>query len=449
MGAMSRRNFLELSSRAVGAAALGAPLANGFQAEGMPGIESARIFTVFFSTAPSRDDTDFEPITNEEIIRKLGAACRGVEFVVRDLTQGIRLEAVLNELAEAKRQHYDGVIVCGWPRDYELLRTGLPTINVAVLNDFMNHPYPLYRQNRVIDAFLDPWRFCADAAVSEQMFNDLVDKVSLIRTLKRMKGERILTVTDSEYVNVTYGDHLKYMPADYNETFVAAIDESFGTKVTKISTREVVEDKDIQHLWRDGSQEASDIARRWIRDAEKMTHTTEQEVERSARVYLAMRVLMQKYDATAMTFHIRTLTKDPRPEDLVYPALATSEFQLDNIVAKCQSHLNIVLSEMLLQYAYGRPSMLGDYAVDPYNNTSMVQHCEGPWNPWGDERRVPYILTDHRERRIRERTATGVGAAGFAVKAAVPRSDLPTVVPRIKAAGGSDIVVTRLAQIVA
>ena len=41
------------------------------------------------------------------------------------------------------------------------------------------------------------------------------------------------------------------------------------------------------------------------------------------------------------------------------------------------------------------------------------------------------------------------GGEGFAVKAAVPRSDLPAVVPRIKAAGGSDIIVTRLAQIVA
>lgn len=38
---------------------------------------------------------------------------------------------------------------------------------------------------------------------------------------------------------------------------------------------------------------------------------------------------------------------------------------------------------------------------------------------------------------------------GFAVKAAVPCSQLPSVVPKIKAAGGSDIVVTRLAQIVA
>ena len=114
-----------------------------------------------------------------------------------------------------------------------------------------------------------------------------------------------------------------------------------------------------------------------------------------------------------MAFHIRDLIKNPRPEDRVFPALATSEFQLEHKVAKCQSHLNIVLSEMMLQYAYGRPSMLGDYAVDTYNNTSMVQHCEGPWNPWGDERRVPYILTDHRERLVRARSRPGVGAASW------------------------------------
>jgi ATP phosphoribosyltransferase len=40
------------------------------------------------------------------------------------------------------------------------------------------------------------------------------------------------------------------------------------------------------------------------------------------------------------------------------------------------------------------------------------------------------------------------GESGFAVKAAVPREELPTLIPRIKAHGGSDIVVSELAQIV-
>jgi ATP phosphoribosyltransferase len=40
------------------------------------------------------------------------------------------------------------------------------------------------------------------------------------------------------------------------------------------------------------------------------------------------------------------------------------------------------------------------------------------------------------------------GDQGFALKAAVPRKDLPRVIPAIKARGGTDIVVTALAQIV-
>ncbi|MEX2155947.1 MAG: ATP phosphoribosyltransferase [Gemmatimonadales bacterium] len=40
------------------------------------------------------------------------------------------------------------------------------------------------------------------------------------------------------------------------------------------------------------------------------------------------------------------------------------------------------------------------------------------------------------------------GNGGYAVKAAVPRDLLPLVIPAVKAAGGTDVVVSRLAQIV-
>jgi ATP phosphoribosyltransferase len=40
------------------------------------------------------------------------------------------------------------------------------------------------------------------------------------------------------------------------------------------------------------------------------------------------------------------------------------------------------------------------------------------------------------------------GEIGYAVKAAVLKRDLPQVIPAIKAAGGTDIAVTLLAQIV-
>jgi ATP phosphoribosyltransferase len=40
------------------------------------------------------------------------------------------------------------------------------------------------------------------------------------------------------------------------------------------------------------------------------------------------------------------------------------------------------------------------------------------------------------------------GDAGFAVKAAVPRAGLATLIPLLKATGGSDVVITPLAQVV-
>ena len=50
---------------------------------------------------------------------------------------------------------------------------------------------------------------------------------------------------------------------------------------------------------------------------------------------------------------------------------------------------------------------------------------------------------------MREATVAPLfGEAGFAVKAAVLREELPRVIPSVKAAGGSDVVVTSIAQIV-
>lgn len=50
---------------------------------------------------------------------------------------------------------------------------------------------------------------------------------------------------------------------------------------------------------------------------------------------------------------------------------------------------------------------------------------------------------------MREPTVSPLhGDSGYAVKAAVPRADLPRIIPEIKARGGSDIVVSALAQIV-
>ncbi|MCC6545974.1 ATP phosphoribosyltransferase [Candidatus Sumerlaeota bacterium] len=50
---------------------------------------------------------------------------------------------------------------------------------------------------------------------------------------------------------------------------------------------------------------------------------------------------------------------------------------------------------------------------------------------------------------MREPTISSLhGDSGYAVKAAVPRKELPILIPKLKAAGGTDVIVTGLSQIV-
>lgn len=58
--------------------------------------------------------------------------------------------------------------------------------------------------------------------------------------------------------------------------------------------------------------------------------------------------------------------------------------------------------------------------------------------------RVIEVLPCMREPTV----STLHGGAGYAVKAAVPRAQLARIIPEVKARGGTDIVVTRLSQIV-
>ena len=406
----SRRRFLKTSAGATAAAAVRVRIETGAAAP-VSASGRARVFVVFGATNPSRDDTAIVPLSNDDLLARLRENCPRIEFVVRDKTGAGALESILNEMRDLKRQGYDGVIVFGAPRHYGLTETGLPTLVVYSLHDFMNIPCALFAERgKILVATIDRWRFCSSPEVSERMERDLFEKVRLFGALRRMRSERILVCTDDRFVNVYQGCMTKSHPPGYNELYQKTLEDMLGTKLSKIGLAEVAGDPEIADLWRRDDGEANRIAKLWIGEAAAMVNTIESEVVRSAKVYLAMKILMDKHDATAIAFHLRALVPDPRPEDKVWPSMGNSELQKSGRVGCCQAHVNVVLTHMLGQYAFGRASMMGDYMLDVYNDVSYVMHCGAPWTPYGDARRIPYVITDHREREVRAHSKPGVGA---------------------------------------
>ena len=121
---MTRRNFLGLSTCAVGASALGGPVFAESK-ENPRGKKNAKIYTVFTKKGLSHDDSSLKLTTNEEILTRLQRECEGVDFVVRDLTKSANVSSVLNEIEDLKKLDYDGVVIFGDNNLYKLALTGL------------------------------------------------------------------------------------------------------------------------------------------------------------------------------------------------------------------------------------------------------------------------------------------------------------------------------------
>ena len=386
--------------------------------------ENTRIYTVFVNQGCScpAGGTPEGLTSNEELLEKLQSTCRGVDFIARDLTkQDISISTVLDEL-EGVKESWDGVLIFGalGNREYKLAFTELPTIFVYNLFEWMNIPYklystgkensikiggPQYKGGRIVTAQLDRRNVCLPS-VSAAMFEDLVNKIKTIQAIKKLKKSRILVVTPTQYLGqVDYqGDRNRHFPEDYNQTYTRALKDSLGVELVRIAPQEFYEA--VQQV---DATRAQAIAKTWIDEAQGMKDTTESEVIKTARSYLAFEQLRNKYHCNAVSTHMRSLTGSGRVEDMFWPGLGLMEFQKRGIQAICQEYENIMVTHLLGYYLTGRPSMLGDLMIDTFNNVSILTHCGAPLNPYGDDRRIPYIIWSHAQSPVRGTLKPGSG----------------------------------------
>lgn len=375
--------------------------------------ENTRIYTIFGSSGYGGAGGAAESLlTNEDLLHKLQSECSGVDFIARDITKpDTSGKSVLDEL-EGSKESLDGVLIVGSLHEYKLAFTGLPTVVVYNLWEWMQNPYKLfktekeedsilvggseYKGGRILTAQLDRINVCSPS-VSSAMFEDLGDKIKLIQAIKKLKKSKILVVTPHRYfAQVDYqGDMHKHFPKDYNETYTCALKDSLGVELVRVEPGEFYE-----AVKETDDKEAERIAKIWIDEAKEITDTTESEVVKTAKSYLAFEALREKYDCNAVSTHMRTLTGSGKVEDRFWPGLGLIEFQKRGIQAICQEYTSIMVAHLLGYYLTGRPSMLGDLMIDTFNSVDILTHCGAPVNPHGGDR-VPYIIRSHAESPVR------------------------------------------------
>jgi L-fucose isomerase-like protein len=128
------------------------------------------------------------------------------------------------------------------------------------------------------------------------------------------------------------------------------------------------------------------------RRAKPIAHS---DVERAARLYLAMRHFVRAHDATAVTVNCGPFI---RGEDLPTPCVALTFFNDEGIPAACQGDLDALLTMILFRRASGLPSYMGGPIRD--SGHLGVCHCVLSRRMCGlDAPAQRYYLSDYHGRK--------------------------------------------------
>jgi len=183
---------------------------------------------------------------------------------------------------------------------------------------------------------------------------------------------------------------------DYEEVYLRNLKEVFGLEIVNILVDEINEERE-----KADREKAKEIADKWIHEAKEVrwNEISKEQIIMSAQLYLATVELMKKYNCNAVTMSIGPVLRIGKIP--VRPPLAEMELAKSGIVTSCESLIDCLVTQLLGFYITGKLGFVGDVITkdwlrqDLVSATFTVGHCYAPINPYGDDRRVPYIIRSH------------------------------------------------------
>jgi hypothetical protein len=374
-----------------------------------------QLYTIFLPCyAPKKD----------ELLEQLRRRLDDVDLIGLDELSGIMStegrEQAYRRIRQAK-DRLDGILVYGGFLDRELASFGLPILMVRSLfgvGDWEKGILSFYAGDRLVTACLSDYDISSRASTAR--FDNLVNKIRLIDSLRRVKESRLLVVQEPEILgnyDILGMDFHSPLPADYDEVYSRHLKET-GPEIVHASLLEVTDE-----IGQVRESAAADVADMWMDKAREVRETNREEILKAARLYLAMESVMGKHGATGIA--IRSLVPWAKRVTDVTPCLANTELNKRSKVGVCEGLVNSAITELFGFHVVGRPSFVGDVVgIDRVNDTVTFAHCQCPINPHGTDR-VPYIIRSHALQGGNEMLPHDYPETGPSLSAAV-QIELPT-----------------------
>ncbi|UCG28430.1 MAG: hypothetical protein JSV24_03455, partial [Bacteroidales bacterium] len=334
-------------------------------------VTKARVKAIF--AYPTPDEPNWPNIGYDfdgkigEIRGLLSEKCPGIEFIPVSTMDGSAENGkkILNEDPDV-----EGYAVfhvgCLWGDLTETIASsGKPTVLVDHLyagsGEFLTSYAAMKRAGHKV------------TGVSSSDFDDVAEAVNCFDCLHKLKESTILVVgskADEQITNV------------------------YGTRLLDVSFEEM---NNAYHNIDPG--EAKEVAAGWIDGAEKVIEPTEAEIVKSASIYLAMKNLMQKHNAHAITINCLGGIYSGNLVE-AYPCLGFMQLDNDGYVGACEADQRSAMTKLIMTCLAGRPGFISDPVIDTSKNQIIYAHCIGPTRVYGpDGPSNPYHIRSHSEDR--------------------------------------------------
>ncbi len=203
-------------------------------------------------------------------------------------------------------------------------------------------------------------------------FTEIANRMNLIRTMKTLKREKLLVVrpTSSQGMNAPNKLGIKVETIGYER-----LRDAYG---------------------RQDAQRVHAIADAWMASAKEIVEPTREEIEKSARLYLACKDVMHDAKATAIT--IDCLGGFKRNDLPAYPCLAFAQLNDEGLMGVCEADVKTALAEIVIKAMTGRPGFVTDPLFDTSQDLLIHAHCvsatrlDGPGGPVS-----PHRIRSHME----------------------------------------------------
>jgi len=210
-------------------------------------------------------------------------------------------------------------------------------------------------------------------------------------------GKKAILLTSSHYGELERAAALLRVPVHLGRSRIIVVGSAKGTvpacaaeqvkrrlgpEVVKISQEQVT----LAHKAIDLKAAEAEAEQYWIRPAKQIIEPSRADIVNSARLYLAIRDIMVKEQAQAVT----------SSHCMGTPAKGCLTFSKLNdlgLVGACEGDMDSTLTMLIFAYAFGVPGFISDPLFDTSKNAVIHAHCTSTTKLDGpDGQRAPFLI---------------------------------------------------------